>query len=372
MRIGIDIKCLRYNNSGIGRYLIQLLNALQEIDTKNEYFLFSPQPINYPITNPRFKACPNPGSRFFKRLPGIIWQQKVLPRLLDENRIDLFWGPEQTIPLRKTKCKKVLTVHDFVYRRYPETMRRSVRWINTHIGEKSIRCADFIAVDSDFTRQELQHFLPDFPMEKVKVIACGINNALPPPPAERKKQFLFVGSLEPRKNLKNLIVALEKLADKGIHVPLYLTGPKGWNNSSENNLIQNSSIASDIHHLGFVSDEKLQELYSTSAAVIFPSFYEGFGLPVLEALKCRTPVLTSKDSVMESIAKGCGIYFDAHNSDSIADAIESFLNKGEFEIPMDKEEERIEILNQYQWGNSARLLLQAFNQLVPSCNEAGK
>lgn len=74
---------------------------------------------------------------------------------------------------------------------------------------------------------------------------------------------------------------------------------------------------------------------------------------------------------MESIAKGCGIYFDAHDPDSIAAVIESFLNKGEFEIPLDKEKERIEILNQYQWENSARLLLQAFDQLVPSC-EAGK
>ena len=371
MRIGIDIKCLRYNNSGIGRYLIQLLNALQEIDTQNEYVLFSPRPISYPLTNPRFSACPNPGNRLFKKMPGILWQQKVLPRLLNENKIDLFWGPEQTIPLRKTRCKKVLTVHDFVYRRYPETMRRSVHWINTHIGEKSIRCADFIAVDSDFTRQELQHFLPDFPMEKVKVIPCGINNTLPPPPAERKRQFLFVGSLEPRKNLKNLILALEKLAGKGIRVPLFLTGPKGWNNSSENDLIQNSAIAGDIHHLGFVSDEKLQELYSTSAAVVFPSFYEGFGLPVLEALKCRTPVLTSKDSVMESIAKECGIYFDAHNPDSIAETIESFLGKGEFEIPADKEKNRQEILANYQWEKSARMLLQAFEQLVPSCG-AGK
>ena len=370
MRIGIDIKCLRYNNSGIGRYLVQLLNALQEIDSENDYFLFSPQPIDYPLTNPRFKACPNPGNKLYKKLPGILWQQNALPRLLEEYGIDIFWGPEQTIPLRKVKCKKVVTVHDFVYRRYPETMRRTVRWINTHIGEKSIACSDIVAVNSEFTKQELQHFLPHYPMEKVRIVTCGVNSAPPPPPAERKKQFLFVGSLEPRKNLKNLILALEKLADKGIHVPLYLTGPQGWKNSNENNLIQNSSIASDIHHLGFVSDEKLQELYSTSAAVIFPSLYEGFGLPVLEALKCRTPVLTSKDSVMESIAKECGIYFDAHNPDSIAAVIETFLSKGEFEIPMSKKNVRVEILNKYQWRNSARLLLQAFQQLVPS-SEAG-
>ena len=367
MRIGIDIKCLRYNNSGIGRYLVQLLDALQKIDSQNDYFLFSPQPIDYPLSNPRFHACPHPGNRFFKKLPGILWQQRVLPRLLKENKIDIFWGPEQTLPLYTTGCKKILTIHDFVYRRYPGTMRHSVRWINSHIGEKSIQQADIIAVNSDFTKQELLHFFPKYPEDKIKVVTCGINKATAPAPRERKRQFLFVGSLEPRKNLKNLIIALEKLAGKGIRVPLFLIGPQGWNNSSENNLIRNSIIAGDIHPLGFVSDEKLQELYSSSAAVVFPSFYEGFGLPVLEALRCRTAVLTTKGSVMESIAKECGIYFDARNPDSIADTIETFLNRGEpYDIPQDKEEIRLEILSRFQWENSARTLLQAFQQLFPS------
>lgn len=368
MRIGIDIKCLRHNNSGIGRYLVQILNALQEIDTENDYFLFSPKPIDYSLSNPRFKTCTDNGGALLKRMPGIFWQQTLLPKLLKKHRIDVFWGPEQTLPLGKTACKKILTVHDFVYRRYPETMRRTVRWITTNIGEKSIKCADFVIVDSEFTQQELYHFFPKYPKEKVKVVACGINSTTPPPHAQRKKQFLFVGSLEPRKNLKNLVAALEKLAKKGIHVPLYLTGPKGWNNNDENDLIQNSAIASDIHHLGFVSDEKLQELYSTSAAVVFPSFYEGFGLPVLEALKCRTPVLTTRGSVMESIAKGCGTYFDAQSPDSIADVIKTFLNNGEpYEIPADKEKERQEILETYQWKNSAQQLLQIFEQTVTSC-----
>ena len=319
MRIGIDIKCLRYNNSGIGRYLISLLNALQQIDNENDYFLFSPHAIDYPITNKNFKLCPYSGKfAFQKKIPGILWQQLTLPRLLKQYQIDVFWGPEQTLPLGKSDCKKVLTVHDFVYKRFPETMRKSVRWINNHIGEKSILEADVVAVNSDFTKSELLHFHPNIAQDKLEVVPCGINCVVTPLCANpQRKGLLFVGSLEPRKNFGNLVKALEILDKKGIQVTLTMTGPKGWKNSSENSLLQNSPVAKNIRHLGFVSDSELQNLYASSAAVIFPSVYEGFGLPVLEALNYKTPVLTTKGSVMEEIAEDCGIYFDAQNPESI-------------------------------------------------------
>ena len=326
MRIGIDIKCLRYNNSGIGRYLISLLDALQEIDNENEYFLFSPHAIDYPITNKNFKLCPYSGKfAFQKKIPGILWQQLTLPRLLKQYQIDVFWGPEQTLPLGKSDRKKVLTVHDFVYKRFPETMRKSVRWINNHIGESSIKEADVVAVNSDFTKSELLHYHPNMEHGKIAVVPCGINCVVTPLCANpQRKGLLFVGSLEPRKNFGNLVKALEILDKKGIQVTLTMTGPKGWKNSSENSLLQNSPVAKNIQHLGFVSDSELQNLYASSAAVIFPSVYEGFGLPVLEALNYKTPVLTTKGSVMEEIAGDCGIYFDANSPESIAQTIEAF------------------------------------------------
>ena len=364
MRIGIDIKCLRYNNSGIGRYLISLLDALQEIDYENEYFLFSPHAIDYPIKNKNFKLCPYSGKfAFQKKIPGILWQQLTLPRLLKQYQIDVFWGPEQTLPLGKASCKKVLTVHDFVYKRYPETMRKSVRWINNHIGESSIKEADVVAVNSDFTKSELLHYHPNIEHGKIAVVPCGINCVVTPLCANpQRKGLLFVGSLEPRKNFGNLVKALEILDKKGIQVTLTMTGPKGWKNSSENSLLQNSPVAKNIQHLGFVSDDDLKNLYAKSAAVIFPSVYEGFGLPVLEALNYKTPVLTTKGSVMEEIAGDCGIYFDAQNPESIAQTIEAFLN-GPQDFLNDKEDKRKAILEKYQWKNSAKQLVQIFEQL---------
>lgn len=368
MRIAIDIKCLRYNNSGIGRYLKCMLDALQKLDTENEYLLFSPTPIDYPISNPNFKLCPIPGIKILGRnLPGIFWQQTTLVKALRQNKVDIVWGPEQTLPVPPCACKKILTVHDFVYKRYPETMQRSVRCINNTFGEKSILCASKIALVSEFTKQELQSFYPQVPNEKLVVIPNGANvqdSSTGSSQDLRKKQLLFVGSLEPRKNLKNLVAALEILGSQGIEIPLILTGPKGWKNETEIDLLKNSPIAKNIRHLGFVSDSELRNLYATSAAVIFPSLYEGFGLPVLEALAMRTPILTTRGSVMESIAGKCGIYFDATQPKDMARVIKKFFEVAEPWKYLDAvETERLQILSTYRWENSARKLMEVFNEL---------
>lgn len=368
MRIAIDIKCLRYNNSGIGRYLRCMLDSLQKLDQENEYFLFSPTPIDYKITSPNFKFVHLPGFKILgKNVPGILWQQTTLPKALRQQSVDIFWGPEQTVPISRCSCKKILTVHDFVYKRYPETMRKSVLWINNNIGEKSILSADKIAVVSDFTKQELQYFYPQVSNNQIVVVPNGTRitgRTISSADLPRKKQLLFVGSLEPRKNLKNLITALEILKNENLEFPLIVTGPKGWKNTAEVDLLRNSPVANNIHHLGFVSDAELQDLYATSAAVVFPSFYEGFGLPVIEALAVKTPVLTSRGSVMESIAGKCGIYFDATSPESIAETIKSYFAKDNpWEFLDQLEPELQKILDTFRWENSAKKLMEVFNEL---------
>lgn len=378
MRIGIDIKCLRTNNSGIGRYTRNILDALQKIDNTNDYVLFSPSPIDYALNNPRWRSVVAS-----TKLPGILWQQQVLPGILKQEKIDLIWGPEQTIPVKGLgKIKSVLTVHDFVYKRFPKTMRKSVLWINKAFGSRSIKKASAIVPVSDFTQSELFHFYPKIDREKVVVVNCGVNgekhfgedciknygencageNSISA--TIRKKQLLFVGSLEPRKNLPTLIHALEILKHKGVVVPLVLTGPKGWKNKNFKTLMQCTSVADQICHKGYVSDQELSELYKESAAVVFPSVYEGFGLPALEALSRNTPVLTSKGSVMETVLGDCGWYFDATSAKSIASAVENFWSgldhEGFAKVSMDFEDKRQTLLARYTWENSARKLMGVF------------
>lgn len=367
MRIGIDIKCLRTNNSGIGRYTRNLLDALQQVDAANEYILFSPSPVDYSITNPKWKFVIRP-----TKLPGILWQQWILPGELQREKVDVIWGPEQTLPVGNLQSTvSVLTVHDFVYRRFPETMRKSVLWITRSFGHWSIQKANAIVPVSEFTKGELFHFYPNIDKDKVEVVSCGVNvHEHNESTQARKEQLLFVGSLEPRKNLTTLIKALEILKEQDIAIPLVLTGPKGWKNKNFKDLISDSSVAENVCHKGFVSDEELRRLYSESAAVIFPSLYEGFGLPVLEALASRTPVLTSRGTVMESILGECGTYFDPSSPQSMAEAIKNFLNahQGQDNSPAVMNPENFEnrrqaILSQYTWENSARKLIKVFEKV---------
>lgn len=378
MRIGIDIKCLRTNNSGIGRYTRSLLDALQQVDIRNEYVLFSPSPVDYDITNPKWKTVVVP-----TKLPGILWQQLALPLALKDEHIDVVWGPEQTIPViglskgykatgkdhkeisSSTEIASVLTIHDFVYRRFPGTMRKSVLWITRTFGGKSIKKATAIVPVSDFTKNELFHFYPKVNKDKVEVVSCAVGSAQNLSDgqtlnnAARKDQLLFVGSLEPRKNLQTLVRALEILKSRGMDVPLVMTGPRGWKNQTIKDMLNTSSVAANIEHKGFVSDEELRNLYKESAAVIFPSVYEGFGLPALEALAYGAPVLTSKGTAMESILGDCGLFFDPKSVEDMANVIEGFWKERKV-VP---EASRVALLSKYSWQNSARKLIEVFQKV---------
>ena len=365
MRIGIDIKCLRYNNAGIGRYLRCILEALQKVDSENEYRLYTPADTEFKPTNPRFEVvvCKGPA-----HLPGILWQQTILPAAIRKDTIDVFWGPEQTLPVCNTgRTVRVLTVHDLVYKRFPKTMERSVLLVNRFFGNRSIKVADAICPVSEFTKGELIQFFPKIDPRKLHVVYNGAKPlATPPTTSPRNNNLLFVGSLEPRKNLPALIRALEILHDEGTDIPLTITGPKGWRNRSIHDIISSSSVAKNITHTGYVDDTQLSELYRTCAALVFPSVYEGFGLPVLEALAHRAPVLTTKGSSMEEVAGEFATYFDANDPSSIAGAIRNFFEHRETaEQKFQNESARLkELLERFCWENSARSLLRLFETLA--------
>lgn len=353
MRIGVDIKALRSNTAGIGVYLRSLLRELERLDRRNEYFLFTPAKVAYEPHARNFKLVVSES-----RLPGILWQQLALPRLAKELALDVFWGPEQTIfCLGGRRLHKVLTVHDFAYRRFPQTLQGSVLWILRTFGAASIRRADAVVCVSRWTRRELLHFYPQ----------CGgkafvVENGVTAPrleARERGKFLLFSGSLEPRKNLGNLLSALEILADKGVEVPLKIAGPCGWKNSEFEARLRHSKIAKQVTLLGYVPHEELFRLYGTCAALVFPSLYEGFGLPALEALAAGARVLTSKNTPMQDFLGELGLYFDPTSPESIAGAIQGFLNSDKAYSKSELDTRRA-ILSRLTWENAARNLIKVF------------
>jgi glycosyltransferase involved in cell wall biosynthesis len=358
MRIAVDVKLLRTNNAGIGRYVRNTLDALQAMDTNDEFLLFSPAPVHYDIINSKWKIIVEKGD---VPGPGIVWQQFTLPKLAVAYKADVVWGPEQTIFHNHPQgVKTVLSVHDLVYKRYPKTMRKSVYWVNRLFFKKSLLAADKIVTVSKFTQRELSHFYPALNPSKITTIPNGLFH-LPEKSNEPRGDFLFCTcSMEPRKNLRNLVHALEILHKEGLRIKLVLSGPFGWRNKKFRELLEKTPARNLIENKAFVSEQELRHLYGTCRGFIYPSFYEGFGLPVLEAFAMGAPVLTSKDSSMEEILGTCAAYFDPQSPDSIASEIRKFWTEGPRTIDGT---ERDRILQKYTNENAAKQLLSIFRSL---------
>lgn len=358
MRIAIEIKAFKNNTTGVSRYLRESLNVLQKIDSKNDYFLFECKRSDYPLLNSRWKIVTTPW-----KLPGILYQQFYLPFLLKKYAIDVLWSPEQICPiLYLKKIKVILTIHDLVSFHFHKTSQWSVTLIHAVFGKASLKTSTAVITVSDFIRKDLLSvYGPVLP--SLKVIAISNGKPLWQLPstyssANRQSHLFFAGNSEPRKNLIFLIMGLEILFDKGIFVPLHIAGPGGWKNREFTSYCQKSRVRNQIHHIGYCFDDMLVEQYLSCKAFIYPSLYEGFGLPVLEALCCDCLVLTSRGTVMQEIAGNCALYFDPYDPKDIARVVESVFSES-----FDRNvylQNKNSVLQKYSWEKSAQSLLGIF------------
>lgn len=354
MRIGIDIKAFKNGTTGIARYLRSIMDELQKLDRDNEYFLFEPRPLDYEPTNPKWRKV-----LVASRLPGTLWLQFVLPIHLRKHRIDVFWAAEQVCPLLMKGAGRIVTsIYDLAYLHFPESYVWSNLLIQKKTAPRVMRKSDVIVTISDFVRREiLRNYGQYCSASKVVAIPCGAPDWKLPADydrAQRKDFLFFAGNLEPRKNLINLIKALEILHERGLDIPLHLAGPPGWKNKALFGEIERSPVRGNIRLLGFLSEEQLKAEYLTCRALVYPSLYEGFGLPVLEALTLDCPVLTSKGTVMEEIAGKCALYFDPLKPEQIAEKIDILHADDSIASRYEKEEENS--VSDFAWNLTARRL----------------
>lgn len=363
VRIGIEIKAFKNNTTGVSRYLREILNELQKIDSKNEYFLFECKRSNYHVSSPRWKTVTTAW-----KLPGIVYQQLYLPFLLKKYAIDALWSPEQICPIFFIKkIRIILTIHDLVPFHFNKTLQWSVKFIHAVFGMSSIKVSFVIVTVSDFIRNDFLSVYNDvFPDKKIIAIPNGKPKWQLPPdytPEDRRRFLFFAGNSEPRKNLILLIKSLELLFDKGIIVPLHIAGPDGWKNREFVHYCQKSRIRNQIKHIGYCFDETLVKEYISCKAFIYPSLYEGFGLPVLEALCCDCLVLTSRGTVMQEIAGDCALYFDPYDQKDIARTIECVYSE-----QFDRKKilrNKNHVLKKYSWKRSAKILNSVFENSFP-------
>jgi len=337
MKIGVDIRCLtEAYYSGIGEYTYNLLTNLLKIDSKNQYFLFYNAAKATKV--PEFKY-PNVIYKDFK-YPNKIFNLGI--RFLKFTSIDkmiggvdIFLTPSFLFTNLSANCRKILVVHDLSFELYPQFFTFKKRLWHQLIGAKKLcQQADTIIAISENTKNDVAKIYQINP-EKIKVIYQGINEMFLQEVSEVRKEeiknkynlpddyIFYLGNLEPRKNIESLILAFENL--KNDSIKLVIAGGEAWKYKSIYKLWQKSIQRKRIKFLGYVEAKDKPALYSLAKIFVYPSIYEGFGLPPLEAMSCKTPVISSFSSSLTEAIDEAGLLVDPHNCNDLTQAIDLIL-----------------------------------------------
>ncbi|MGC9522964.1 MAG: glycosyltransferase family 4 protein [Anaerolineae bacterium] len=319
-----------YRSAGISVYIDNLLRAFAR---QSHGFRFQilvgegrvPEPAAGPVLRADFST-----NRPERR---ILWEQTVLPRLLSRLQADLLHAPAFVAPIA-SRCAQVITVHDLSFLRYPKYFRTGNRiYLALMTGIACRRAAGVIAV-SDFTGQEVTKLLKVSP-ERVHTVYHGVAPRFRPLPEEDVARFrrihglperfiLYMGTLEPRKNLIRLIQAFDKLRDPSLH--LVLAGAKGWLYEEIFAEVERLDLTDRVHFPGFVPDEDQAFWYNAARVFAYVSVYEGFGMPVVEALACGAPTVTASTTSLPE-AGGSGVLLTPPDDvGAMADALHRVLS----------------------------------------------
>ncbi|MFO7538610.1 MAG: glycosyltransferase family 1 protein [Chloroflexota bacterium] len=367
MRIGFDGTPLQYIRSGVGIYAEQLLRHLPLARPEWEYLLYTNKPFTVNgIPGVRPVAGYFPRSRW-------VWMQFKLPQIIPHSDVDLCHFMNNSAPLRSIS-PYVITIHDaslFLYRQYhPWSRLVALRLLLPEVARRS----QAVITISQASRQDLIRMLR-LPPEKVHLVHIAASRDFRPLCDKEKrlrlqqkyhlpsKFVLYVGTIEPRKNLLRLIAAFARIQADHPDCHLVLVGPEGWmmNGALEKKTIA-ANLSGKVHYLGFVAQADLPGIYSLATLFAFPSLYEGFGLPLLEAMACGTPVLTSNCSAMPEVSGTAAYLVDPNSVDSIANGLSCLLNS-----PAQREwyrEQGLVRVQQFSWERTARETAAVYEQIL--------
>jgi glycosyltransferase involved in cell wall biosynthesis len=319
MRIAVDARPLSDQPSGVGRYLEGLLTAWRGLFPGDAFVLLSPRRVRVPEgLKDGVEVRPSP------RTPGTLWLQTLAGRAAARAGADLFFGPLGVLPLAGP-LPGVATVHDLTPILRPEwhTLKNRLG-LRPFLGP-TVACARRLAAVSENTRADLVQRFPAAG-EKCVVVYNGLTPPPPaeagPPPNEGRPYVLYLGTLEPRKNLPRLVRAMESLWDRRPDFPdLVLAGGSGWGLSGFERLLGASRHAARLRRCGYVTGKEATHLLRHARLLAYPSLYEGFGFPPLEAMAVGTPVVASSSSSLPEVVGNAGLLPDPESEIEIAAAL---------------------------------------------------
>ncbi len=346
MRIGYDAKRLFCNHRGLGNYSRDLIRILNQYYPENQYDLYTPKvKINFPVNQTNTTIIQPSG--IYKFLPSSVWRSAGIKSDIKRFGDDIFHGLSQELPIgiEKLPIKKVITFHDAIFIRYPELYPASYRKIFTMKNRQSCRISDkIIAISEQSKRDAIEFFYAD--PTKVEVVYQGCNNIFRQKATTEEKgiiklkynlpadYLLFVGAIEPRKNISTI---LQAISVGKIDIPLVVVGRK---TDYINELIQLSNklkLTNQVLFLHDVETADLPAMYQMAQLFIYPSIFEGFGIPVLEALCSETPVVTSTGSCFEETGGPFSLYVNPLHAEEMSTAINKVLNDSNLQNQMKKE-----------------------------------
>jgi glycosyltransferase involved in cell wall biosynthesis len=325
LRVLVNGSAIPVRPAGAGVYTIELAQALaRRADV--EMVIAAPSPVEHAET------IISPASGALRRLE---WEQRELPRLIERERIDVCHGAHFAVPLR-CPVPRVATVHDLTFYRLPRRYSRRHRWYYRALAFSAAR-AERIIVPSKAVAGDAVRYL-SYPPERIRVIAEAARSGLAPASPEavdelctrlriERPYLLCVGTAEPGKRAIDAVRALGELREHGVRAQLVLAGNPGRLTHALQHQAELLGLGDAVRSPGYVQDSDLAALYSGATALVFPSLYEGFGLPPLEAMTCGTPVIAARAPAMTEVLEGAALFVPLRDPVAIAKSAAELLQR---------------------------------------------
>ncbi len=371
MNIGVDIRPLMTEHrTGVGEYVYELLNAIFEIDQKNQYFLFynaSSEPVinfsNWKKENVHIVASRWP-NKFLNAAIAFSGQPKLDQFLLRNcslkiDKLDYFFSPNLNFTSVSDQVKHILTIHDLSYEFFSDCFSPKDRlWHRVVRPNAQVKRADIILVPSENTKQDVVGYY-GVPANKVKVIYPGVASSFAAGLSETilfKKYILYLGTIESRKNVAAVVeayrMAKKQYPEVMVGCELVLAGAVGYGGQK---IIEEAKKVSGISYIGYVSAEEKFDLYKNAALFVFPSLYEGFGFPVVEAFAAGLPVITSNRSSLAEVSGGAAYLLNPLSVRDISEAMIKLLQNER--ICLELKNNGLERASLFAWQRAAELFL---------------
>ncbi|MDM8518925.1 glycosyltransferase family 1 protein [Anaerolineales bacterium HSG6] len=357
-----------YRGAGISWYIFNLLQSLPQVEGGLRFTAF--------LHDRAFQG--NGLQTEFSRWPTerpamrILWEQAIQPAILYRAKADLYHAMAFVSPIL-LPCPSVVTVYDLSFLRFPEAFRPINRYYLRYFTALSVQRAKAVITISESTRQDVINLLGK-PANQVHTIYCGADDSFRPLPVAEVAQFrqqqnlpdqfiLYLGTLEPRKNLSELIRAYGQLCQLDpITPPLIVAGGKGWYYQAIFALVAELGLQERVRFPGYVPQEALPFWYNAATLFVYPSLFEGFGLPVLEAMACGTPVVTSNVSSLPEVAGKAGMLVKPDNPLQLAQAMHLILNQPDLQQTM--RERGLRQAARFRWDKAAQETVTVYKKLL--------